>query len=104
MAVFQQRAELEIGYAKGLQKLAGKLIKASKLMNDNSTYRAWCHVSIEMYYTADTHRALGSAFQAEAILEIQQVIEEHNKRKRPDCEHSIIQLARPVKIRSSIVY
>ncbi|XP_070978737.1 nostrin isoform X1 [Oncorhynchus clarkii lewisi] len=83
MTVFQQRAELEISYAKGLQKLAGKLMKASKGMNDNSTYRAWCHVSDDMYSTADTHRALGSAFQAEAILEIRQVIEEHNKRKRP---------------------
>uniref|UniRef100_A0A8C7J6X0 Nitric oxide synthase trafficking n=1 Tax=Oncorhynchus kisutch TaxID=8019 RepID=A0A8C7J6X0_ONCKI len=63
MTVFQQRyAELEISYAKGLQKLAGKLMKASKGMND---------------------KALGSAFQAEAILEIRQVIEEHNKRKRP---------------------
>uniref|UniRef100_A0A4W5K3N8 Osteoclast-stimulating factor 1 n=1 Tax=Hucho hucho TaxID=62062 RepID=A0A4W5K3N8_9TELE len=83
MTVFQQRAELEISYAKGLQKLAGKLMKASKGMNDNSTYQAWCHVSDDMYSTADTHRALGSAFQAEAILEIRQVIEEHNKRKRP---------------------
>nr|XP_046216909.1 nostrin isoform X3 [Oncorhynchus gorbuscha] len=83
MTVFQQRAELEISYSKGLQKLAGKLMKASKGMNDNSTYRAWCHVSDDMYSTADTHRALGSAFQAEAILEIRQVIEEHNKRKRP---------------------
>ncbi|XP_045062342.1 nostrin [Coregonus clupeaformis] len=83
MTVFQQRAELEISYAKGLQKFAGKLLKASKVMNDNSTYRAWCHVSDEMYSTADTHRALGSAFQEEAILEIRQVIEVHNKRKRP---------------------
>uniref|UniRef100_A0A6Q2XMW2 Osteoclast-stimulating factor 1 n=1 Tax=Esox lucius TaxID=8010 RepID=A0A6Q2XMW2_ESOLU len=33
MTVFQQRAELEISYAKGLQKLAGKLLKVSKGMN-----------------------------------------------------------------------
>uniref|UniRef100_A0AAQ5Z4Q0 Osteoclast-stimulating factor 1 n=1 Tax=Amphiprion ocellaris TaxID=80972 RepID=A0AAQ5Z4Q0_AMPOC len=62
MTVFQQRAELEMTYAKGLQKLAGKLIRASKGMSNKS---------------------LGNAFHQEAILEIRQVLEEHNKRKRP---------------------
>uniref|UniRef100_A0A3Q0SUP7 Osteoclast-stimulating factor 1 n=1 Tax=Amphilophus citrinellus TaxID=61819 RepID=A0A3Q0SUP7_AMPCI len=83
MSVFQQRAELELTYAKGLQKLAGKLIRASKGMSNNSTYSAWCHVSDEMYSSADAHRSLGNAFQQEAILEIRQVLDEHNKRKRP---------------------
>ncbi|XP_008276896.1 LOW QUALITY PROTEIN: nostrin [Stegastes partitus] len=83
MTVFQQRAELELTYAKGLQKLAGKLIRASKGMSNNSTYSAWCHVSDEMYSRADAHRSLGNAFQQEAILEIRQVLDEHNKRKRP---------------------
>ncbi|XP_053184654.1 nostrin [Scomber japonicus] len=83
MAVFQQRAEMEHAYAKGLQKLAGKLIRASKEMSNNSTYSAWCHVSDEMYSRADAHRSLGNAFQQEAILEIRQVLDEHTKRKRP---------------------
>ncbi|KAM9347152.1 nostrin [Symphorus nematophorus] len=83
MAVFQQRAELELMYAKGLQKLAGKLIRASKGMSTNSTYSSWCHVSDEMYSRADAHRSLGNSFQQEAILEIRQVLDEHNKRKRP---------------------
>ncbi|XP_068428915.1 nostrin [Clinocottus analis] len=83
MTVFQQRAELELTYAKGLQKLAGKLIRTSKGMSNNSTYSAWCHVSDEMYSRADAHRSLGNAFQQEAILEIRQVLDEHNKRKRP---------------------
>lgn len=30
-------------------------------------------------------RSLGNAFQQEAILEIRQVLDEHNKRKRPVC-------------------
>ncbi|TNN26638.1 hypothetical protein EYF80_063225 [Liparis tanakae] len=55
-------AELELTYAKGLQKLAGKLIRASKGMSNKS---------------------LGNAFQQEAILEIRQVLDEHTKRKRP---------------------
>ncbi|XP_062287889.1 nostrin [Scomber scombrus] len=83
MAVFQQRAEMEHAYAKGLQKLGGKLIRASKEMSNNSTYSAWCHVSDEMYSRADAHRSLGNAFQQEAILDIRQVLDEHNKRKRP---------------------
>uniref|UniRef100_A0A665UAA8 Osteoclast-stimulating factor 1 n=1 Tax=Echeneis naucrates TaxID=173247 RepID=A0A665UAA8_ECHNA len=62
MTVFQQRAELELTYAKGLQKLAGKLIRASKGMSNKS---------------------LGNAFHQEAILEIRQVLDEQNKRKRP---------------------
>ncbi|TKS67249.1 Nostrin BM247 -like protein [Collichthys lucidus] len=69
MAVFQQRAELELTYAKGLQKLAGKLIRASKEMSSKS---------------------LGNAFQQEAILEIRQVLDEHNKRKRPVCKRFFI--------------
>ncbi|XP_028249210.1 nostrin isoform X4 [Parambassis ranga] len=83
MTALQQRAELEFTYAKGLQKLAGKLIRASKGMSNNSTYSTWCHVSDEMYSRADAHRSLGNAFQQEAILEIRQVLDEHNKRKRP---------------------
>ncbi|XP_028292746.1 nostrin isoform X2 [Gouania willdenowi] len=83
MTVFQQRAELESNYSKGLQKLAGKLIRASKGMSDNTTYRAWCHVSDEMYARADAHRSLGNAFQQEAIVEIRQLMDEHNRRKRP---------------------
>ncbi|XP_005453018.2 nostrin isoform X1 [Oreochromis niloticus] len=83
VSVFQQRAELELTYSKGLQKLAGKLIRASKGMSNNSTHGAWCHVSDEMYSRADAHRSVGNAFQQEAILEIRQVLDEHNRRKRP---------------------
>ncbi|XP_030643094.1 nostrin [Chanos chanos] len=83
LTVFQQRAELEINYAKGLQKLAGKLIKASKSMNNNSAYSAWSQVSDEMFSSADAHRILGNSFHQEAFLEIRQVLEEHTKRKRP---------------------
>ncbi|KAK2839761.1 hypothetical protein Q5P01_013501 [Channa striata] len=83
MTVFQQRAELELTYAKGLQKLAGKLIRVSKGMPNNSTYSAWCHVSDEMYSRADAHRSLGTVFLQEATVEIRPVLDEHNKRKRP---------------------
>ncbi|KAL4636198.1 nostrin isoform X4 [Arapaima gigas] len=83
MSVFQQRAELEISYAKGLQKLAGKLIKASTGTTRNSIYVTWSHVSDEMCSTADVHRTLGNAIQQEAITELRQILEDHVQRKRP---------------------
>ncbi|XP_049583835.1 nostrin isoform X1 [Syngnathus scovelli] len=83
MNIMQQRSELDHTYAKGLQKLAGKLMRASKGMTNNSVYGAWCQVSDEMYSRADAHRSLANAFQQEAILELRQLLDEHNKRKRP---------------------
>ncbi|XP_067265198.1 nostrin [Chanodichthys erythropterus] len=83
LAVFQQRSELEINYSKGLQKIAGKLLKVSKEMSDNSTYRAWSFISDEMYASADAHRILGNALNQDAIQEIRQILDEHGKRKRP---------------------
>uniref|UniRef100_A0A3P9BE51 Osteoclast-stimulating factor 1 n=1 Tax=Maylandia zebra TaxID=106582 RepID=A0A3P9BE51_9CICH len=74
MSVFQQRAELELTYSKGLQKLAGKLIRASKGMSNNWSLNA----DLCLHF-----RSVGNAFQQEAILEIRQVLDEHNKRKRP---------------------
>ncbi|XP_016367988.1 nostrin-like [Sinocyclocheilus rhinocerous] len=83
LAVFQQRSELEINYSKGLQKIAGKLLKVSKEMCDNSTYRAWSFISDEMYASADAHRILANALNQDAIQEIRQILDEHGKRKRP---------------------
>ncbi|KAI2660893.1 Nostrin [Labeo rohita] len=83
LAVFQQRSELEINYSKGLQKIAGKLLKVSKEMCDNSTYRAWSFISDEMYASADAHRILGNALNQDAIQEVRQILDEHTKRKRP---------------------
>ncbi|XP_051566872.1 nostrin isoform X1 [Myxocyprinus asiaticus] len=83
LAVFQQRSELETNYSKGLQKIAGKLLKVTKEMSDNSTYRVWSFISDEMYASADAHRILGNALNQDVILEIRQILDEHTKRKRP---------------------
>ncbi|XP_060784799.1 nostrin [Neoarius graeffei] len=83
VTVFQQRSELEISYAKSLQKLAGKLISVSKTMTSNSTYNAWTLVSNEMFSIADAHRTLGQALQQDAVVEIRQMLDEHTKKKRP---------------------
>ncbi|KAK2849957.1 hypothetical protein Q7C36_008740 [Tachysurus vachellii] len=83
VTVFQQRSELEISYAKRLQKLAGKLLSVSKTMTSNSTYNAWSLVSNEMFSTAEAHRTLGQSLQQDAVVEIRQMLDEHTKRKRP---------------------
>uniref|UniRef100_A0A8C4XA85 Osteoclast-stimulating factor 1 n=2 Tax=Erpetoichthys calabaricus TaxID=27687 RepID=A0A8C4XA85_ERPCA len=83
MGIFQQRADLEISYAKGMQKLSVKLAKVTSGMIKNCTYNAWNHVSEEMESTADLHRKLGLAFLAEAIPPIRQIADEHNKKKKP---------------------
>uniref|UniRef100_A0A8C9VYV9 Osteoclast-stimulating factor 1 n=1 Tax=Scleropages formosus TaxID=113540 RepID=A0A8C9VYV9_SCLFO len=81
MSVFQQRAELEISYSKGLQKLAGKLIKASTGMVRNQKSEALRTGYISRW----------------SILEIRQILEEHAKRKRPvskPCKKKLIGLTR----------
>ncbi|KAK3543589.1 hypothetical protein QTP70_023919, partial [Hemibagrus guttatus] len=78
VTVFQQRSELEISYAKRLQKLAGKLLSVSKTMTSNSTYNAWSLVSNEMFSSADAH-----SLQQDAVVEIRQMLDEQTKRKRP---------------------
>lgn len=157
--LFYHRAELEHTYSKGLQKLAGKLLRASKEMSRKyglcvgpprsvggekmKKTKLWarqigrdqkrlacssdpgvhphsapptapgvmCQTRCTRERTptgrfSNTHqpapsiqgvpgerhvgasfnfRSLGTAFQQEAILEIRQVMDEHNKRKRPVC-------------------
>ncbi|KAK1788864.1 hypothetical protein P4O66_014938, partial [Electrophorus voltai] len=83
LTLFQQRSELETNYAKGLQKLAGKLINMSKAMGSNSTYSAWSLVSNEMFSAADAHRILGQALQQDSTLEVRQILDEHTRRKKP---------------------
>ncbi|XP_052004516.1 nostrin isoform X2 [Xyrauchen texanus] len=83
LVVFQLRSELETNYSKGLQKIAGKLLKVTKEMSDSSTYRVWSFISDEMYASADAHRILGNALNQDVILEVRQILDEHTKRKRP---------------------
>ncbi|TRY92796.1 hypothetical protein DNTS_024866 [Danionella cerebrum] len=83
LAIFQQRSELENNYSKGLQKIAGKLLRVSKEMGDSSTYRAWSYISEEMFSLAEAHRILGNTLSQEVGLEIRQILDEHGKKKRP---------------------
>ncbi|XP_053327493.1 nostrin [Spea bombifrons] len=82
MSVLQQRSNLEMSYAKGLEKLANKLTKALDSMNKNCIHNAWTCASEEMRTTAEVHKKLGIVIQTEAIKPTNQVLEEHDKRKK----------------------
>ncbi|KAM4626400.1 nostrin [Discoglossus pictus] len=82
MSALQQRSNLELNYAKGLEKVANKLTKALDSMNKNCINNAWTCASEEMRTTAEVHKKLGTAIQLEAIKPTNQVLEEHDKRKR----------------------
>ncbi|XP_023478858.1 nostrin isoform X5 [Equus przewalskii] len=99
-SVLQQRANLEITYAKGLQKLANKLSKAlqstkKKLYRENDTdlcappvfassclVSAWAWVSEGMKSAADLHQKLGKAIELEAIKPTHQVLSVHEKKRK----------------------
>uniref|UniRef100_G1QXF6 Nostrin n=1 Tax=Nomascus leucogenys TaxID=61853 RepID=G1QXF6_NOMLE len=55
-SVLQQRANLEISYAKGLQKLASKLSKALQNTRKSCVSSAWAWASEGMKSTADLHQ------------------------------------------------
>ncbi|CAO2597196.1 Nostrin [Lemmus lemmus] len=86
-SVLQQRANLEINYAKGLQKLAAKLSKALQNTKKNCLSTAWAWASESMKSAADLHQKLGKAIESEAIKPTHQVLSiQEKKRKSLDNE------------------
>ncbi|XP_032142518.1 nostrin isoform X4 [Sapajus apella] len=86
-SVLQQRANLEISYAKGLQKLASKLTKALQNTRKNCVSSAWAWASEGMKSTAELHQKLGKAIELEAIKPTYQVLNvQEKKRKSLDSE------------------
>ncbi|XP_014347076.1 nostrin [Latimeria chalumnae] len=83
MTVLQERADLEISYAKGLQKLASRFTKVSSNTIKSSIYKVWTCVSEEMIATAELHRKLGTAIQTEAIQPLSQLLDDQTKKKKP---------------------
>ncbi|XP_008587872.1 PREDICTED: nostrin isoform X2 [Galeopterus variegatus] len=82
ISVLQQRANLEISYAKGLQKLAVKLSKALQSTKKNCLSSAWAWASEGMKSTADLHQKLGKAIELEAIKPTYQVLSAQEKKKK----------------------
>ncbi|XP_074071881.1 nostrin isoform X2 [Macrotis lagotis] len=81
-SILQQRANLEISYAKGLQKLANKLTKALQNTQKNCICGAWAYASESMKSSADLHEKLGKAIELEAIKPTHQVLSAQEKKKR----------------------
>ncbi|XP_077927072.1 nostrin isoform X2 [Halichoerus grypus] len=81
-SILQQRANLEINYAKGLQKLAIKLSKALQSTKKNCLVSAWAWVSEGMKSAADLHQKLGKAIELEAIKPTHQVLSVHEKKRK----------------------
>ncbi|XP_058405165.1 nostrin isoform X2 [Diceros bicornis minor] len=81
-SVLQQRANLEITYAKGLQKLANKLSKALQSTKKNCLVSAWAWVSEGMKSAADLHQKLGKAIELEAIKPTHQILSVHEKKRK----------------------
>ncbi|XP_060033744.1 nostrin isoform X2 [Erinaceus europaeus] len=81
-SILQQRANLEISYAKGLQKLAIKLGKALQSTKKNCLVSAWAWVSEGMKSAANLHQKLGKAIELEAIKPTHQVLTVHEKKRK----------------------
>nr|XP_028686647.1 nostrin isoform X1 [Macaca mulatta] len=81
-SVLQQRANLEISYAKGLQKLASKLSKALQNTRKSCISSAWAWASEGMKSTADLHQKLGKAIELEAIKPTYQVLNVQEKKRK----------------------
>ncbi|XP_005346571.1 nostrin isoform X1 [Microtus ochrogaster] len=81
-SVLQQRANLEINYAKGLQKLAAKLSKALQSTKKNCLSTAWAWASESMKSAADLHQKLGKAIESEAIKPTHQVLSMQEKKRK----------------------
>uniref|UniRef100_A0A2K5F9X8 Nostrin n=1 Tax=Aotus nancymaae TaxID=37293 RepID=A0A2K5F9X8_AOTNA len=92
-SILQQRANLEISYAKGLQKLASKLTKALQNTRKNCVSSAWAWASEGMkstwvcYKYSTSNLKLGKAIELEAIKPTYQVLNvQEKKRKSLDSE------------------
>ncbi|XP_057602977.1 nostrin isoform X6 [Hippopotamus amphibius kiboko] len=81
-SILQQRANLEINYAKGLQKLATKLSKTLQSTKKNCLVSAWAWVSEGMKSAADLHQKLGKAIELEAIKPAHHVLSAHEKKRK----------------------
>ncbi|TKC35246.1 hypothetical protein EI555_009467, partial [Monodon monoceros] len=79
---FANRANLEISYAKGLQKLATKLSKTLQSTKKNCVVSAWAWVSEGMKSAADLHQKLGKAIELEAVKPTHQVLSAHEKKRK----------------------
>lgn len=77
-AIMNERAELEANYAKGLQKLSGKLLKASK-ESMGTVNQAWQMVGAELEQEGDLHKSIASSISDDVVRPLRQLIDTQHK-------------------------
>lgn len=83
-AVLQERAELESNYAKNLNKLAAKLLKAMTVNTCiGSLMDGWKAVGIAMELEAELHKNLGAGLLDEMSKPLKTLVETHIKARKP---------------------
>lgn len=83
-SILQERSELEASYAKGLAKLASKLLKTTgELQGPHGTVTAgWAAVAMEMESEAELHKSLSVALSEELVKPLKISVEsQHRVRK-----------------------
>ncbi|XP_046454593.1 uncharacterized protein LOC124202314 [Daphnia pulex] len=83
-AILQERSELEASYAKGLAKLASKLLKTTgELQGPHGTVTAgWSAVAMKMESEAELHKSLSVALSEELVKPLKVAVEsQHRVRK-----------------------
>ncbi|XP_057378003.1 LOW QUALITY PROTEIN: uncharacterized protein LOC130699973 [Daphnia carinata] len=83
-SILQERSELEASYAKGLAKLASKLLKTTgELQGPHGTVTAgWAAVAMEMESEAELHKSLSVALSEELVKPLKVSVEsQHRVRK-----------------------
>ncbi|XP_043222080.1 uncharacterized protein LOC122381678 [Amphibalanus amphitrite] len=80
-SILQERSDLEVTYARGLQKLAAKLLKASR-DGLGSVNQAWQRVGTEMEHQADIHKTLAVTYTEELVKPLRGLLESQHKARR----------------------
>ncbi|KAF0313884.1 Nostrin [Amphibalanus amphitrite] len=80
-SILQERSDLEVAYARGLQKLAAKLLKASR-DGLGSVNQAWQRVGTEMEHQADIHKTLAVTYTEELVKPLRGLLESQHKARR----------------------
>ncbi len=92
-SILHERAELEANYAKGLNKLGNKLIKAcAKDQGGNGSggvNEAWRCVGEEMEATAEAHRLWGITLSEQLAKPLRVGVAEAQARSRKSIENSV---------------
>ncbi|XP_061167166.1 nostrin-like isoform X3 [Saccostrea echinata] len=81
-AIIQERADLEGNYAKHLNKLSQKLVKATT-GNLGTLAEGWRSVASVMEQEAELHRNLGQALAEEISKPLKSLVEAQNKARKP---------------------